>query len=105
GREASRDEQGGCALLSTQLNALLGERPVTHREAQGHESDQFMGYFPRGVTYQEGGVDSAFRAARPGPGPVRRLFQVKGHRNIRASERDLTWASFNTGDCFILDLG
>ncbi|XP_072213214.1 macrophage-capping protein [Excalfactoria chinensis] len=105
GREASQDERGGCALLSTQLNALLGERPVTHREVQGHESDQFMGYFPRGITYQEGGVDSAFKSARHSPGPVRQLYQVKGRRNIRATERDLSWASFNTGDCFILDLG
>ncbi|XP_048784091.1 macrophage-capping protein isoform X1 [Lagopus muta] len=105
GREASQDERGGCALLSTQLNALLGERPVTHREAQGHESDEFMGYFPRGITYQEGGVDSAFKAAQRSAGPVRRLYQVKGRRNIRATERDLSWASFNTGDCFILDLG
>ncbi|XP_031452887.1 macrophage-capping protein isoform X3 [Phasianus colchicus] len=55
----------------------------------------------------EGGVDSAFKSARcsTGPGPVRRLYQVKGRRNIRATERDLSWASFNTGDCFILDLG
>ncbi|KAM9607977.1 macrophage-capping protein isoform 3-T3 [Morphnus guianensis] len=82
GRDSSRDEQGACALLSTQLNTLLGERPVTHREVQGNESDIFMEYFPRGVTYQ-----------------------VKGKKNIRASERDLSWASFNTGDCFILDLG
>ncbi|XP_064897230.1 macrophage-capping protein isoform X2 [Columba livia] len=105
GRDSSQDEQGACALLGTQLSALLGERPVTHREAQGHESDTFMGHFPRGVTYQEGGVASAFRAPRPGAGPVRKLYQVKGKRNIRASERDVTWGSFNTGDCFILDLG
>ncbi|NWZ28158.1 CAPG protein, partial [Asarcornis scutulata] len=107
GREASRDEQGACALLCTQLNAALGERPVTHREVQGNESDEFMEYFPRGVTYQEGGVDSAFRSVRPGagPGPVRRLYQVKGRKKIRATERDLSWASFNTGDCFVLDLG
>ncbi|XP_035168720.1 macrophage-capping protein [Oxyura jamaicensis] len=107
GREASRDEQGACALLCTQLNAALGERPVTHREVQGNESDEFMEYFPRGVTYQEGGVDSAFRTVRPGagPGPVRRLYQVKGRKKIRATERDLSWASFNTGDCFVLDLG
>ncbi|NXN71896.1 CAPG protein, partial [Himantopus himantopus] len=54
---------------------------------------------------QEGGVDSAFKATRPSAGPVRKLYQVKGKKNIRASERDLSWASFNTGDCFILDLG
>ncbi|NWX07051.1 CAPG protein, partial [Caloenas nicobarica] len=105
GRDSSQDEQGACALLGTQLSALLGERPVTHREAQGHESDTFMGHFPRGVTYQEGGVASAFRAPRPGAGPVRKLYQVKGKKNIRASERDVGWGSFNTGDCFILDLG
>lgn len=54
---------------------------------------------------QEGGVDSAFKAAQRSAGPVHRLYQVKGRRNIRAAERDLSWASFNTGDCFILDLG
>uniref|UniRef100_A0A8C8B5Z4 Capping actin protein, gelsolin like n=1 Tax=Otus sunia TaxID=257818 RepID=A0A8C8B5Z4_9STRI len=56
---------------------------------------------------QEGGVDSAFKSTRPGagPGPVRKLYQVKGKKNIRASEREPSWASFNTGDCFILDLG
>ncbi|NXJ86904.1 CAPG protein, partial [Trogon melanurus] len=107
GRGSSRDEQGACALLSTQLTALLGERPVTHREVQGHESDLFMEYFPRGVTYQEGGVDSAFKPTHPGAtaAPGRKLYQVKGKKKIRASERDLSWASFNTGDCFILDLG
>ncbi|XP_025901661.1 macrophage-capping protein isoform X2 [Nothoprocta perdicaria] len=107
GRDSSQDEQGACALLSTQLNALLGERPVQHREVQGNESDTFMEYFPRGVQYQEGGVASAFRPARPAPasGARRRLYQVKGRRTVRASERDLSWASFNTGDCFILDLG
>uniref|UniRef100_A0A8C4UVZ5 Macrophage-capping protein n=1 Tax=Falco tinnunculus TaxID=100819 RepID=A0A8C4UVZ5_FALTI len=56
---------------------------------------------------QEGGVDSAFKPTRPsaGAGPVCKLYQVKGKKNIRASEQDLSWASFNTGDCFILDLG
>ncbi|XP_074020406.1 macrophage-capping protein isoform X2 [Numenius arquata] len=105
GRDSSRDEQGACALLSTQLNALLGEHPVTHREVQGNESDVFMEYFPRGVTYQEGGVDSAFKPTHPSASPMHKLYQVKGKKNIRASERDLSWASFNTGDCFILDLG
>ncbi|XP_050165984.1 macrophage-capping protein [Myiozetetes cayanensis] len=107
GRDSSQDERGACALLSTQLSSLLGERPVTHREVQGNESDLFMEYFPHGLTYQEGGVASAFKPARPspGPGPAPKLYQVKGKRKIRASERDPAWASFNTGDCFLLDLG
>ncbi|NWU93304.1 CAPG protein, partial [Upupa epops] len=107
GRDSSQDERGACALLSTQLSAVLPDRPVTHREVQGNESDAFMEYFPHGVTYQEGGVDSAFKPTRPSPGtsPVRRLYQVKGKKRVRASERTPDWGSFNTGDCFILDLG
>ncbi|NXS57382.1 CAPG protein, partial [Brachypteracias leptosomus] len=107
GRESSRDEQGACALLGTQLQKLLGEHPVTRREVQGNESEAFMELFPHGVTYQEGGVASAFKATRPraGGSPEQKLYQVKGKKNIRASERDLAWSSFNTGDCFILDLG
>ncbi|NXY53621.1 CAPG protein, partial [Callaeas wilsoni] len=105
GRDSSQDERGACALLSTQLSLLLGERPVTHREVQGNESDLFMDYFPHGLTYQEGGMASAFKRTHPGPSLAPKLYQVKGKRKIRASQRDPSWASFNTGDCFLLDLG
>ncbi|XP_055972729.1 macrophage-capping protein [Sorex fumeus] len=107
GQQSSRDEQGACAMLAVHLNTLLGERPVQHREVQGNESDVFMSYFPRGLKYQEGGVDSAFhKTSTEASSPyVRKLYQVKGKKNIRATERRLSWGSFNTGDCFILDLG
>lgn len=36
---------------------------------------------------------------------VKRLLHVKGRRAIRATEVDLSWKSFNKGDCFIIDLG
>uniref|UniRef100_A0A452TKM0 Capping actin protein, gelsolin like n=1 Tax=Ursus maritimus TaxID=29073 RepID=A0A452TKM0_URSMA len=107
GQQSSRDEQGACAVLAVHLNTLLGERPVQHREVQGNESDLFMSYFPRGLKYQEGGVESAFHKTSPGAAPaaIKKLYQVKGKKNIRATERALSWDSFNTGDCFILDLG
>ncbi|XP_058406778.1 macrophage-capping protein isoform X2 [Diceros bicornis minor] len=107
GQQSSRDEQGACAMLAVHLNTLLGERPVQHREVQGNESDLFMSYFPRGLKYQEGGVESAFHKTCPGttPAAIKKLYQVKGKKNIRATERALSWDSFNTGDCFILDLG
>lgn len=56
---------------------------------------------------QEGGVESAFHRTSLGAAPaaIRKLYQVKGKKNIRATERPLAWDSFNTGDCFILDLG
>ena len=61
--------------------------------------------WPSGL--QEGGVESAFHKTSPGttPAAIKKLYQVKGKKNIRATERVLSWDSFNTGDCFILDLG
>lgn len=34
-----------------------------------------------------------------------RLLHVKGRRVVRATQVPLSWSSFNSGDCFILDLG
>lgn len=52
-------------------------------------------------------MESAFHKTTSGatPAAIRKLYQVKGKKNIRATERALSWDSFNTGDCFILDLG
>ncbi|XP_030629052.1 capping protein (actin filament), gelsolin-like b isoform X2 [Chanos chanos] len=105
GEKSSRDEQVACAMLATQLDNFLGGDPIQHRQVQGYESPEFMKLFPRGITYKEGGVESGFRRAQSGSGPVHRLYQIKGKRNIRAKEVELSWESFNKGDCFILDLG
>ncbi|XP_031441161.1 capping protein (actin filament), gelsolin-like b isoform X2 [Clupea harengus] len=105
GEKSSRDEQVACAMLATQLDNFLGGDPVQHRHVQGYESPEFMNLFPRGVSYKEGGVESGFRRAQSGSGPIQRLYQIKGKRNIRAKEVELSWSSFNKGDCFILDLG
>lgn len=104
GEKSSRDEQVACAMLATQLDNFLGGEPVQHRHVQGYETPEFMGLFPRGVSYKEGGVESGFRRPQDS-GTVHRLYQIKGKRNIRAKEVELSWSSFNKGDCFILDLG
>ncbi|XP_036404528.1 capping protein (actin filament), gelsolin-like b [Megalops cyprinoides] len=105
GEKSSRDEQVACAMLATQLDNFLGGDPIQHRHVQGYESPEFMSLFPRGVSYKEGGVESGFRRTQSGSCPVHRLYQIKGKRNIRAKEVELSWDSFNKGDCFILDLG
>ncbi|XP_048857425.1 macrophage-capping protein-like [Brienomyrus brachyistius] len=105
GEKSTRDEQGACALLVTQLDTFLGGNPIQHRQVQGYESQEFMHLFPKGVSYKEGGVETAFRKATPSAGPVQRLYQIKGKKNIRAKEVKMSWESFNRGDCFILDLG
>ncbi|XP_055362736.1 capping protein (actin filament), gelsolin-like b isoform X2 [Betta splendens] len=104
GQKSSGDEQVACAMLATQLDDFLRGEPVQHRQVQGGESSEFMALFPRGVTYKEGGVESGFRKPQDS-GTVQRLYQIKGKRNIRAKEVELSWKSFNKGDCFILDLG
>ncbi|KAA8579122.1 hypothetical protein FQN60_007242 [Etheostoma spectabile] len=104
GEKSSRDEQVACAMLATQLDNFLSGDPIQHRQVQGYESPEFMALFPRGVSYKVGGVESGFRRPQ-GSAAVQRLYQIKGKRNIRAKEVELSWSSFNKGDCFILDLG
>lgn len=50
-------------------------------------------------------MESGFRKTQGSGASVQRLYQIKGKRNIRAKEVELSWSSFNKGDCFILDLG
>uniref|UniRef100_UPI00398F0436 macrophage-capping protein-like n=1 Tax=Pristiophorus japonicus TaxID=55135 RepID=UPI00398F0436 len=105
GEKASTDEKGASALFATQLDDSLQGRPVQHREAQGNESDVFMSYFPQGIKYQEGGVETGFQKVPKGPASIQKLYHIKGKKNVRAKQVEMSWASFNTGDCFILDLG
>ncbi|KAM9440917.1 macrophage-capping protein-like [Clarias gariepinus] len=105
GAESSRDEQCACAMLATQLDQFLRGDAVQHRQEQGHETDEFLQLFPNGVSYKRGGVESGFRQVQTECVLVPRLYQVKGKRNIRVREVELSWRSFNSGDCFILDLG
>uniref|UniRef100_A0A7N5JIF9 Gelsolin n=1 Tax=Ailuropoda melanoleuca TaxID=9646 RepID=A0A7N5JIF9_AILME len=105
GDHCSQDESGSAAIFTVQLDDYLGGKAIQHRETQGHESSTFLGYFKSGIKYKAGGVASGFRHVVPNEVTVQRLFQVKGRRAVRATEVPVGWDSFNTGDCFILDLG
>ena len=78
--------------------------PVQHREVQGYESGQFLSLF-RGLQYLEGGAASAFVhvVLDPSAAHPTRLFQLKGQRNVRATQLPLATASLNQGDVFVLD--
>lgn len=105
GKDTSVDEQGACAAYCTQMDTFLGDRPVQHRESQGYESEQFMSYFPKGIKYQEGGVSSGLHKVHSEASQSPKLYVVKGKKNIRATEVELSWKNFNKGDSFIVDLG
>lgn len=106
GLETTQDEAGAAAILTVQLDDQLNGAPVQHREVQDHESQLFLNYFKTGgIRYMPGGVASGFKATEVNAAGDKRLFQVKGKKNIRVRQVDLTIGSMNKGDCFILDAG
>ncbi|XP_068188972.1 scinderin isoform X2 [Antennarius striatus] len=105
GKECSQDESTAAAIFTVQLDDYLGGKPVQYRELQGFESTAFTSYFKGGITYKSGGVASGFHHVVTNDLAAQRLFHIKGRRVVRAVQVPLSWASFNSGDCFIVDLG
>lgn len=101
--ETSQDEAGAAAILTVQLDDLLDGSPIQHREVQDHESSLFLSYFKNGIRYVAGGVASGFHHVTINDGGQKRLFQVKGKRNVRVREVGLSVSNMNKGDCFILE--
>lgn len=105
GLETTQDEAGAAAIHTVHLDDHLGGAPVQHREVQEHESQLFLNYFKPGIRYLKGGVASGFKNVDINAAGEKRLFQVKGKKNIRVRQVDLHVGSMNKGDCFILDAG
>ncbi|XP_058457776.1 gelsolin-like [Malaya genurostris] len=103
GLKTTQDEAGAAAILTVQLDDLLSGVPVQHREVEGSESDLFLSYFKGGVRYLEGGVASGFKHVETNAAKPKRLFQIKGNKNIRVRQVELAVSAMNKGDCFILD--
>jgi len=104
GKDSSQDEIGVAAYKAVELDDLLDDGPVQHRETQGNESALFQSYF-KGIHYMEGGIASGFRHVKPDEYKPR-LFQVRRTRKtVRATEVAVTAKSLNNGDVFILDAG
>lgn len=104
GDACTMDESGAAAIFTIQMDDFLGGKPIQYREVQGYESKTFVGYFKSGLKYMQGGVASGFKHIASGAS-VKRVLHVSGRRVIRAIEVPASWASFNQGDCFILDFG
>ncbi|XP_069795373.1 scinderin-like [Narcine bancroftii] len=105
GKECSIDESGAVSIFSVQLDDSLNGNPVQYRETQGYESKKFVGYFKDGIVYLEGGAASGFNHVVTNEIKVKRVLHVKGKRNARGKEVPFAWASFNKGDCFIIEAG
>ncbi|XP_072946831.1 gelsolin-like isoform X2 [Epargyreus clarus] len=105
GSKTSQDEAGAVAILSVNLDdEQFNGDAVQHRETQGYESKQFLGYFEPAIRYLEGGHASGFNHVTINAGAEKRLFQIKGKRNVRVRQVEANVTSMNKGDCFILDV-
>eukprot|EP00559_Dactyliosolen_fragilissimus_P006349 CAMPEP_0184856320 /NCGR_PEP_ID=MMETSP0580-20130426/1513_1 /TAXON_ID=1118495 /ORGANISM="Dactyliosolen fragilissimus" /LENGTH=374 /DNA_ID=CAMNT_0027351297 /DNA_START=56 /DNA_END=1180 /DNA_ORIENTATION=- len=109
GSESSQDEYGVAAYKANELDDLLGDAPIQHREVEKYESDQFMECFPKGIKYLKGGVDSGFRQVTLDDEEIRvptRLFHVRKTGKVtRCFEVPAKCDSLNQGDAFVLDGG
>jgi len=104
GEETTQDESGSAAMLAVELDEALGGAPTQHRELQEKESQMFLSYFKNGVKYLPGGVKSGFTHYDP-EDVEKRLFRVKGKKNVQVKQVPLDIGSMNKYDCFILDGG
>lgn len=104
GSQSSQDEYGAAAILVVKLASLIGQKVNIYQEWEANESVLFLSYFPSGVQYLDGGVDTAFNHYEPAKYKPR-LLQVKGCKHIRISQVPLNADSLNENDAFILDAG
>jgi len=103
GQHTTQDEAGTAAYKTVELDTLLNDGPVQHREVMGHESDLFLTYFPN-IRMMEGGVDTGFKHVEPDKYEPR-LLHLKGKKKVRTMQVEKTVASLNSGDVFIFDNG
>jgi gelsolin len=105
GSLSSQDEYGTAAYKTVELDTYLDDKPVQHREVQGHESDLFLSYFKTGISIMEGGAESGFRHVKPTEYKPRLLHFSGVKQVVRLKEVPLAKARIQSGDVFILDLG
>jgi len=109
GKESTQDEYGTAAYKTVELDTLLDDGPVQHRETQGYESDLFLTLFDDvlqlgGVRYLDGGMETGFKHVEPEKYKPR-LLHLKGTKRVRVTDVPLQISSINAGDVFIYDAG
>ncbi|XP_064604250.1 gelsolin-like protein 2 [Liolophura sinensis] len=104
GRYSTQDEYGTAAYKTVELDTFLDDKPIQHREVQGHESELFKSYF-KTITLLEGGAESGFNKVKPEEYKPRLLHFKGDRRNVTVKEVPRVKKSLNSGDVFILDLG
>lgn len=105
GKYSTQDEYGTAAYKTVELDTFLDDKPVQHREVQGHESALFKSYFDA-LTILKGGAETGFNRVLP-EAYTARLFHVKkdANKKITCTEVSLKRGNLTPDDVFIIDNG
>jgi gelsolin len=105
GKYSTQDEYGTAAYKTVELDTFLDDKPIQHREVQGHETNKFKQYFPT-FTLLKGGADTGFRRVLPEQ-YVPRLFHVKkvSKSRITCTQISAKRGNLKSEDVFIIDNG
>jgi len=105
GGHSTQDEYGTAAYKTVELDTYLDDKPIQHREVEGHESELFMSYFPKGIQLMEGGAESGFNHVQPDK-YVPRLMHFHGTgKNVIVTQVPACKSRLDSGDVFMLDMG
>lgn len=106
GKKTSTDEKGTAAYKTVELDDFFDGEAVQHREVQGSESDAFLSFFPKGIQYLPGGVESGFKVTQQDLFTAQ-LWQVRrtAKGGIIIEEEAVALKSLNHRDAFILVKG
>lgn len=105
GKYSTQDEYGTAAYKTVELDTYLDDKPIQHREVQGHESQRFKNYFST-FTLLKGGADTGFRRVLP-ENYTPRLFHIQKVSKLRitCTQVGLKRGNLKSGDVFIIDNG
>jgi len=104
GKYSTQDEYGTAAYKTVELDTLLDDKPIQHREVQGHESALFKSYF-QNITALKGGAATGFRRVKPVEYKPRLIHITGNKKKVTATEVPLKRGNLKDDDIFVIDLG
>ena len=105
GKNSTQDEYATAAYKTVEIDTLLDDKPIQHREVQGYESDMFKSYFDT-IVIMKGGCATGFRHVEAKKYEPRLLhFQSLKKRHCAVTEVKFTRKALNSNDVFIIDNG
>lgn len=112
GKNSTQDEYATAAYKTVELDTLLDDKPVQHREVQNNESKLFKSYFST-ITLLKGGAETGFRRVLPEVYETRLIhvyretLTVRGKKKKTITNKEIATKRCNltSADVFLIDTG